>query len=372
MSVVTRRIYHISAASTTLLNTQMGVEDSDDSDLGFRMWCGRDDVGIGPKTGTITKFLAKDQKARVTDLEATNRVLVTSGADVTASAASFTPSGDFDVETPGGTISLYSGSTTVTADGEINIEAHRNGPATTASVNLISNSLVTVDAGSVFSVEVGATGYFSISHDGISPDIKFADYNIVNNWTQQYVGLCDDGAEALQYQSDFGEVSIFAALHACLSGGGASATDTEIVYGTGSGITSSANMTFASDVLDLAGRLNVENISYGTETTATFASNTITANFSTGKDMQEVEIDANATTLSLTAPAGGSAKDMTLRIRADGAVTIGTWGNVWWDTNGTNLATSTLAIASGDYVVIKLMYDGSQWYGWIHEFDPPG
>jgi hypothetical protein len=230
MSVVTRRIYHISAASTTLLNTQMGVEDSADGDLGFRMWCGRDDVGIGPQTGTITKFLAKDRNARVISLTATSRVLVTSGADITASAAAFTPSGDFDV-TAGGDVDID-------ATGDVEIDC------VTATITATTNVLL--DVSSVFRVDVGGTGLLRIAHDGITPDIIFNDYHINQNFTQHYCALCNGGAEAIQYVSDFGEVSIFAALHACLTGG-VSEPDKQIVWGTGPTVDSSAHFTFDDD-----------------------------------------------------------------------------------------------------------------------------
>jgi hypothetical protein len=340
MSVVTRRIYHISAASTTLLNTQMGVEDSADGDLGFRMWCGRDDVGIGPQTGTITKFLAKDRNARVISLTATSRVLVTSGADITASAAAFTPSGDFDV----------------TAGGDVDI-----------------------DATGVFRVDVGGTGLLRIAHDGITPDITFNDYHIDQNFTQHYVALCDGGAEALQYISDFGEVSIFEALHTAVTSGGASATATQVVYGTGGGISSSANLTFASDVLALNGKLTLKNSAYGTATTATWTggSNDIAANFSTGKDLQlNGNVDDDVTSLSLTAPTGGDVKGMVLLLRNSEATTIDVGGNgggsgwydVLWSQDGVDLASSYVTVDAGGFCQIMLEYVGSTWFGSVTTF----
>lgn len=57
--LVERRIFHIVAAPTTYQNKQIGFDGSVDADLGFKMFCGRDDVGA------ITKMLAKDKPARV-------------------------------------------------------------------------------------------------------------------------------------------------------------------------------------------------------------------------------------------------------------------------------------------------------------------
>ncbi|MCW8966757.1 MAG: hypothetical protein OQK82_08755 [Candidatus Pacearchaeota archaeon] len=263
----------------------------------------------------------------------------------------------------------------------LTIESDSTFDVVTATTQLFTaGSNFLVDADQVFKVEVGVHGLLRIAHDGVggTPDIIFGDYNIGTTWTQGYVVLCETTGEALQYQTDFGEVSIFDALHQCLGGGGISEPDEQILWGTGTTVDSDNYLTYedSAHVLTINGRFNVNNISWGTETTATFASNTITANFSTGKDMQEVEIDAHATTLALTAPAGGAAKDMTLTISTDGGPfnlgSGGDWANVWWDTNGTNLAVTTLAIPAGDRVVLKLMYNGSQWFGWIHEFNPPG
>lgn len=333
MSVETKRIFHINAAATTLNNIQLCIEDTNDSDLGFQMWCGKDDAGV------ITKWLAKDQAARVTQLEATSRVLVTSGADITSSAASFTPSGNFSVD---------------------------------------ATSQILMEAGGTNTMKAGTESAELVLYPSSNGEIRFIDDRMRDAWTQKHVAHSDSLLETDTYKTDFGEVSLFEALHQCKAGGSVSEPDEQIVWGTGTGVDSDSNLTWddGNQVLDITGKLTLENLAHGTETTATFASNTITANFSTGKDMQEVEINAHATTLALTAPTGGAAKDMTLKISTDGGPfnlgSGGDWADVWWDTNGTNLAVATLAIPAGDRVVLKFMYDGGQWFGWIHEFNPPG
>jgi hypothetical protein len=57
--VIDKRIFEIVASPSTYQNKQTGFDGSNDSDLGFKMFCGRDDVGV------ITKMLAKDKPARV-------------------------------------------------------------------------------------------------------------------------------------------------------------------------------------------------------------------------------------------------------------------------------------------------------------------
>lgn len=336
MSVVTRRIFHISAASATLLNTQLCVEDSDDPDLGFRMWCGRDDVGIGPQTGTVAKFLAKDKAARVTQLEATSRVLVPSGADITASSITLTPTGTLDA-IAGSAISLFSG-------------------------GLYKASIVL--------------------HPSGNGQIRFADGRMVSNWTQDYCTLSDSDSETDQYKTDFGEVSIFAALHACISAASASAPATQVVYGTGSGITSSANMTFASDVLTLAGRFNVDKVSWGSPTTLSISSNTISPNFFTGKNIQVATITSGTGDIdnlgTLIAPAGTTAKNILIVcVNTDTSNhTIGGgtgWGNIEWEKNtNPSFATGLTVDSNGGAVVLELEYHyfggSNQWLGKIWEY----
>ena len=116
---------------------------------------------------------------------------------------------------------------------------------------------------------------------------------------------------------------------------------------------------------------DIKNASWGAPTTASFSSNTITANFSTGKDIQEVSLTANATTLTLTAPSGGAAKGLQIICYASGADRDVGGGSGF---NGVNwsedqdLATSAKTIPSGKYGIITLTYDDSNWFGSITVF----
>jgi hypothetical protein len=66
MALEEKRIFHIEDDISSILNTQLAVEDIADSDLGFKMWGGKDG------DGNVTKFLAKNKPARVTTLDITS------------------------------------------------------------------------------------------------------------------------------------------------------------------------------------------------------------------------------------------------------------------------------------------------------------
>lgn len=88
MSVETKRIFHINDEATELNNLQLCVEDVVDPITGFKMWAGRDG------DGNITKWLALDKAARVTSLEATTGLSVTSGSTITASQVALACAGE--------------------------------------------------------------------------------------------------------------------------------------------------------------------------------------------------------------------------------------------------------------------------------------
>lgn len=62
MTLYTYRIFHISDDPADINNMQLCCQGAADADLGFKMWCGKDD------DGHITRWLAKDEAARVTSL----------------------------------------------------------------------------------------------------------------------------------------------------------------------------------------------------------------------------------------------------------------------------------------------------------------
>lgn len=209
-------------------------------------------------------------------------------------------------------------------------------------------------------------------------------YESGSTWTGSSMAFSGSSATWTSIQSlitaESAEQSLLGAiLAASTSGGGVSEPDTQIVWGTGSGVNSDTYLTYedTAHVLTLNGRLNLYNSAYGTPTSASFATNTITANFATGKDMQSVSLTADATSLSLTAPLGGSTKGLTLQIYAGGTSrTLGGTGfsSVAWEKNGPDLDTSGGAISMGptDTVILSLYYDGSSWFGWVSEFTGGG
>lgn len=65
------KILHIEDLISAISNTQIAIEPANDSDLGFRMWGGKDGAG------TVTKWLAKDQDAFIKALRLTGSATTT-------------------------------------------------------------------------------------------------------------------------------------------------------------------------------------------------------------------------------------------------------------------------------------------------------
>jgi hypothetical protein len=307
---------------------------------------------------------------------------------VSEGEASWTTKGyvDVSVNSGGGEVNIYAGGTAGTASGTINITAERYGAMTGADINLVSNDDILIDASELITLESGTAVSFRLYPTGGSgADVRFSDYYIFNNWTNQYIALSDDSTESAQYTTDFGQVSIFEALHQCLSGGGSvSEPDTQIVWGTGTGVDSDSYLTYedSAHVLSINGRLNLNNASWGTIGSASFATDTITVNYSTGKDIQEVTITADADDLDITAPAGGACKGLVLYIYNSDSSShtiggAGNWSDVKWDTSGPDLASETVTIDGtstfiGSHAILTLIYRGSSWNGWVSYFDGVG
>ena len=82
MSATNIRLYQRPvAAVSSLLNNQLGIEITTDADLGFNM------AGYKDFSGTTQKLLAKDQAARVTDLQITGALLISGDIVVPAGKA---------------------------------------------------------------------------------------------------------------------------------------------------------------------------------------------------------------------------------------------------------------------------------------------
>lgn len=78
MAIKQVRVYEISTTSASnLLNNEICNETVSDTDLSFKMWGGKDD------SGNVTRWLAKDKKARVTDLTVSGQVVGNLGIGIT-------------------------------------------------------------------------------------------------------------------------------------------------------------------------------------------------------------------------------------------------------------------------------------------------
>jgi hypothetical protein len=142
--------------------------------------------------------------------------------------------------------------------------------------------------------------------------------------------------------------------------------------GTYGNFTFGGVLTIDATAIDLGDSTKLKNMasaSYGSgPTTASFASNTVTADFSgTKKPFQEVEIDDDITALSLTVPIGVSA-GMTIKVINTDAYdhTIGGITNVeWMDSADLSGAAAATISAEDGWLMIFLYYDGTTWHGWF-------
>lgn len=110
---------------------------------------------------------------------------------------------------------------------------------------------------------------------------------------------------------------------------------------------------------------NLKNMAWGTATAAGWSSGTVTANFSTGKDIQLQTVNADVTTLTLTPPTGGEAKTMRIvleNITATHDFGGANWASVLWPVSANPVVTPVSA-ANNDYVIIDLAYIGGIWFG---------
>jgi hypothetical protein len=137
--------------------------------------------------------------------------------------------------------------------------------------------------------------------------------------------------------------------------------------GTYGSFTFGGNLTIDATVLslnDTTKLTHVLNATYGSgPASASYASGTITADFSDNTPCQEVTVTGNVTALSLTAPSG-VIPGCTLKMKASSAYTVGGLTNVEW-VDGADLSGAAAdSIPAGGWMMISLYYDGTTWHGW--------
>ena len=521
MALETYRIYHIVDAPEDICNKQICVDEAVDADLGWQMWCGRDDAGGGPKTGAITKWLAKDKPARVASLNIQNLgamaslmktngagavsaglisiatlnsflsdgpiptcPVITTGEVVYGGGSAGTPitskssfffdsstnclgighatpdcgihvgannptyssgvsdgfiTGDLEttnidlintIRTHGftaGSIPYLSGSPVAMAEANsnlyytdttfgakvtptddnatidilaeptfsasgghatINISAIAHGTSMDAAINISTTPGVTgegditIDSGDDLDLHAAqvvnitsATNKAKITlYPTSNGEIRFSSAWIYANVTNTYIPFSESSSEESDWTTNFGEVSILNAMNQ-LSDGLVSEPANQVVYGTGTGVDSDANLVWSSSLLDVTGKIRAKNFAWGTRTSASFASNTITANFSTGKDVQSVEINDDCTDLNFTAPDNGDAKGLQIRITSTGDHDVGNFAapttTVRW-IDGDSLAGAAKTVGATQHAIMTLSYIDSTWYGDLVVFEAMG
>ena len=96
---------------------------------------------------------------------------------------------------------------------------------------------------------------------------------------------------------------------------------------------------------------------------ASFASNTVTVNWATGKAYQTVTVDANVTGLTMTAPAGATGGLCIRLVASGGTRTVGGLTGVQWGAGHVLSGAAAASIPSGDWLDIYLVYNGSYYTG---------
>lgn len=249
--------------------------------------------------------------------------------------------------------------------------------AVSANIDLETTGYVSID--SILAISIEAGGNITFDSDA---GIRFSDGNRAgSSWGSAYMNF-STGTEWSDIETMAGsECTLLGAILAA-SSGGASLPDTEIAFGTGSGLSSSSNFTFASNLVTLNGKFVVNNVARGTATSATITSNTLTVNVNTGKDVQYANVTSgtgNVNNLALTAPTGGVANGIVIEIANSDTSphTVGGGGTGWdsveWERYGKNPGVDSIELeASGGACLLMLFYNGSQWRGSIAEFQGPG
>lgn len=413
---IDHRIWHIAADPSTLNATQLCVDDTPDSDLGFPMWCGKDEAGA------ITKWLAKDRKARVSllgvitgsitglaKLSFNDNVLNGSVARFADTATEVT-----DYIADFGDVSMYAaikwlhdngggGGEPVSLDDAYRvgqgIYADRGAVAITGPLGVLDSILVvnrmeasTTEALIQITSKAGDTIHFlgTIGDTVGNPENKghklWTD-NGALSFGQTRIDTSTQKSEAfLRAKPHYTNPDNFAShlemsakvidgdpeeMTFYVEAGSGAGTGNEYAFarfnGTGSvefslsdnGFVNGMNSTY----LDKFDRYLM-----GTSPTVpVFSSNTLTVNWSTGKQIQYGTLTANCTQVAITNPQGIGT--FNLSVFASGAArtitnfTSGTSTQFKWIGNY-NLDAGAVTIPSGKELQIKMIYRGTA-IGWL-------
>lgn len=104
-------------------------------------------------------------------------------------------------------------------DATINITAIQTG-SNNAAINIVSNKDIAISATESLTLYSDVNKASLVLYPSTNGEIRFSSNYIYTNWTNKYITLSDSAAEETTYTSNFGQISIFAALNYLYSSGG--------------------------------------------------------------------------------------------------------------------------------------------------------
>jgi hypothetical protein len=415
--IVDRRIFETEGDPSTYQDGQTGFDDGVDADLGFVMFCGKD------HNSDIIRMLAKDKPAQVQTLSiinddfqflfedagnvgvltATNTVtslgqlkflddLLTGGsiaarfADSTAEATAFVS--DF------GDSSIMGALSWLKDNGGANTlqEAYEGGPgiAVTDALGALSITGDVSDTTELLALTSlnGDTGGDVVNLHNDNPDACAIYFNgdagdgdessghllkadgsisLIGNFStngqaffnaQKYTGEGTTVYGILRAEdtgSDAGEVKVS-------SDGNVNITSTDDII-LNSASTIQLDATSYITCQDTSVR-DVQNISYNdTLTYVNLSSGVANINWNTGTNIQRIDLDANCTQVSMSAPAGPAELHLIFENTAS-AHTITNFTNTTWY-GDSDPDTTPYNVPANENVIVKLIYDGSGYHAWL-------
>jgi hypothetical protein len=414
--VVDRRIFETEGDPSTYQDGQTGFDDGVDADLGFVMFCGKD------HNSDIIRMLAKDKPAQVQTLSiinddfqflfedtgnvgvltATNTVtslgqlkflddLLTGGsiaarfADSAAEAAAFVSDfGDSSIMAALSTVHDAATTDLQTAyeqGGGISVTdalgaVAITGDATDTTDILALTSLNTSGGGDIINLYNDDPNANAIYFNGAAGDgdeapghLLKADGSIslIGNFStngqaffnaQKYTGEGTTVYGILRAEdtgSDAGEVKVS-------SDGNVNITSTDDII-LNSASTIQLDATSYITCQDTSVR-DVQNISYNdTLTYVNLSSGVANINWNTGTNIQRIDLDANCTQVSMSAPAGPAELHLIFENTAS-AHTITNFTNTTWY-GDSDPDTTPYNVPANENVIVKLIYDGSGYHAWL-------
>lgn len=410
--LVDRRIFEIVANPNTFQDKQTGFDASDDSDLGFQMFCGKDDHGH------VIKMLAKEKPALVQSLDIVNDDFYwnfTDTDDVGTLSASNTVSGlgriEFsddllsgtikarfadtaseatDFVTDFGDVSLFAAMTSLKEDTDLQA-AYDNGriillDSTRGPVSLSADASDTcrvldltklnpTDSSDVLRIVNQNGDAKSISLIGSAGDGEYSDGHLIMASNSITVGgdFGSDGTAVFHAQQHTSEITTVDAIiraehstdHAevqCTSRGDINIDCTDDISFTPDGtltINPGSHTSFSGTNVR-----SIKNLTYyQVLTDISLSSGELNINWGTSTNFVTSSIWANVTAVNMTNPIGPARLTMILKNNSTLHSITGfsaTGSVIWYGTVNPNMAAHN--IAANENMIVEMIFDGTDYH----------